>query len=79
MTEQQRYEVNGPHDRASFVVVNALNANEPIFFTVIEAEAKIVAWALNAVAEGYVIFADDVRLKRSSRIYDGPTEGVAPR
>jgi hypothetical protein len=79
MTAQQRYEVKATHDQASFVVVNALNANEPIFFTVIEAEATIVAWALNAVAEGYVIFADDVRLKRSSRIYDGPTEGVAPQ
>jgi hypothetical protein len=42
------------------------------------AEANIIAFALNAVADGLVLFADDVLFKQPSRVYDGPTDGVAP-
>lgn len=61
----------------NYIVVNAGNYNEPIFITSIVAEAHIVAFALNAIAEGRQLEAWD-HANRNSRDYDGPTEGVAP-
>jgi hypothetical protein len=61
---------------ASFVVVNAHNANEPIFYTTVEAEAKIVAFALNAVADGDRL--GTIHEFNIINYYDGPTEGVGP-
>lgn len=48
-----------------------------------ETEAEIIAFALNAVAEGKVLCAcaeryDVVAADFAHGVYDGPTEGVAP-
>ena len=55
-----------------------------------EAEASIIAFALNAVAEGKVLLSASKELladieasyshadPREHAVYDGPTEGVAP-
>jgi hypothetical protein len=42
-----------------------------------EAEAKIIAWALEAVAEGNVLFK--AFPNSGVEIYPGPVAGVAPR
>jgi hypothetical protein len=42
-------------------------------------EANIIAWALNAVAEGQHLFSSDfIDLGWAGDRYDGPTDGVAP-
>jgi hypothetical protein len=48
-----------------------------------EAEARIAAFALNAVADGHVLRARSMRWNALQHAYetfdyDGPTEGVAP-
>lgn len=40
-------------------------------------QAHIIAWALNAVAEGRLLFSSN-RHSPDVREYDGPTEGIAP-
>ena len=50
---------------------------------VTEAEANIIAFALNAVAEGKHLVAcgcddPDATIPGKTTTYDGPTEGVAP-
>ena len=56
---------------------------EDVYFT--PAEAHIIAWALNAVSEGKRLYAlaplefvDAVEFDHALRVYDGPTDGVAP-
>jgi hypothetical protein len=44
-----------------------------------EAEANIIAFALNAVEEGRLLYAvDHGTITGDFHTYDGPTEGVAP-
>lgn len=41
-----------------------------------ESEANIMAWALNAVAEGHGLIAVTGGTIKDWQVYDGPTEGV---
>jgi hypothetical protein len=77
MINALRYEVK-VLPLGSFCVVNAQNANEPIFFSTVEAEVRIIAFALNAIASGYSLWWSDDTKGLHGKAYDGPTEGVAP-
>lgn len=79
-----RYEVID-QDGSGYKVVTTDNSDDPIV-DLSEAEANIIAFALNAIADGFQLkaetgspFGDALSGDQYQlREYDGPTEGVKP-
>lgn len=73
-----------PDGSLKYLVVDTATSTEPIFATDTEAQAHIVAFALNSVADGYQLAAIDPakafhfvsEYHDGCLYYEGPTEGV---
>jgi hypothetical protein len=78
-----RYLVQDVFDAGPFRVVDTLSGTTVSDDIFSEAEAHIITFALNAVAEGKILAATSDHVNPweetdNIEAYDGPTEGVAP-
>ncbi len=77
-----RYEVRHRHTLDDHAVLDTSSGWERWIYEnkmeLSEAEAHIIAWALNAVANDYRLGRQKLDGRSDYEEYDGPTDGVAP-
>lgn len=84
VTEGAEYGGLGQHFKDRFAVKRTdTTVDNTVAFLLTEAEANIIAFALNAIADGKALGSPwpptpDDGMYRYGGMYDGPTEGVAP-